>query len=366
MSSNGNLWQEYEPGSTLTAVPAGSGNSPFVATSFSSYYASYTYSSGSTAYGLSCAVDTNGGVWCWGSNSYGQLGNGSTSVTSSTIPVQVVTGIGANAANLSNIKSVYVDGVYGYLACAIDTSTKVWCWGYGEEGALGNGSSSYNTVIAAKVQTMEGMDFTGADQLSVAEDHVCAHVPAPADAGLAAGSGQVWCWGANSEGQLGQGMTSSNPITYPVQVAALFSDALSVSVGYEISCALADDTTVYCWGSNSDNGLGIGASSSTTQQVSSPTHVVTASSTTLTGMSQLQVSSYDSDGTVCALRASDGSLFCWGYYYEDYAAVYAESSEMVSGVYQLCPNGSSSPSYFDSTGAFHSAGEKDTLQVTCP
>jgi uncharacterized membrane protein YgcG len=369
MGSNGYLWPEYETGSTLTAVPAGAGTGFFIAGTVSSYYPSYTYS-GSEAQGLSCAVDTSGGVWCWGENNYGQLGNGSTNVTSSTTPVQVVTGIGANAANLQNIKSVYVDGASGYLACAIDTSAKVWCWGYGEEGALGNGSSSYNTVIAAKVQTEASTDFVGADELSVAEDHVCAHVPAPPDAGLSAGSGQIWCWGSNSEGQLGVGTTSSTPTTYPVQVAALFSDALSVSVGDDLSCALANDSTVYCWGTNTYGALGSGVSSSTTAQTGTPTHVVTASggTTSLTGISQLQVSSYDSYGSTCALRASDGSLWCWGEASgeNDYASIYAENSVMVSGVYLLCPNGSSSPSYIDSKGSFHSDGALASQQVTCP
>src|SRR5579859_7773890 len=123
-----------------------SGSTP-VTTANGSLFLAKTFSAAATS--LACAVDATGGVWCWGSSGAGQLGNGSAGPGSSSIPVQVVTSVGGPP--VGNIAKVFVDGANGFLACAVDDNGGAWCWG---TGPLGNGSTS--STFAAPVLTASG------------------------------------------------------------------------------------------------------------------------------------------------------------------------------------------------------------------
>jgi alpha-tubulin suppressor-like RCC1 family protein len=79
--------------------------------------------------GVACAVATDGGLWCWGGNSYGQLGSADTT-TKSPIPTQV--------PGLTGVQQVAVGFDH---ACALTIDHSVWCWGTNDKGQVGNGST---------------------------------------------------------------------------------------------------------------------------------------------------------------------------------------------------------------------------------
>jgi len=334
------------------------GTTPLTTSSDTPFIAASTPGSFSATIGssyLACAIDPNGAVWCAGSNSEGQLGAGlsPSSVSSSTIPEEVVTSVGGPA--LANIVQVSVDGDEGYAACAVDTSGNVWCWGYGYYGVIGNGYEN-NSTFAVPVM-VGGAQLTGVTQISVAYDHACA----------LKSDGTLWCWGYNYYGQIGQGTSGSGTYEYylaPVQVQALYNDVTGVSVGVDFSCALTSDTTVSCWGYNGSGVLGNGTATGT---ATVPAQVLTAASggTAFSGVLEIQVGSWESND-VCALK-SGGALWCWGSGVGStyVPAPYVQSSFPVTDIYLLCSNGAGGPSFLDDTGSFNYENYKPT-QISCP
>jgi len=151
---------------------------------------------GATAVGVgvehSCALTGSGragSVWCWGGNGYGQLGNGTT--TPSSTPVQVQASVGAT--------SLAVGGLH---ACAgMLVAGVVKCWGKGGSGELGNGRTS-DAPTPVTVQTI-----SYPESLAAGGYHTCALVSSP----------NVVCWGSNDFGQLGNG-NAPNQQSQPGQV----------------------------------------------------------------------------------------------------------------------------------------------------
>jgi alpha-tubulin suppressor-like RCC1 family protein len=142
--------------------------------------------------GFSCSlVDGSGGsVWCWGDNSYGELGNGSN--TPSATPVEVQ---GTNAPSLL--------AVGGGHACAASLDQGgIVCWGHGSSGELGDGNGT-NSQSPVSVANVGGYP----ESLAVGGFHTCALFAAP----------DVRCWGSDDFGQLGDGKTNMDEDT-PVPV----------------------------------------------------------------------------------------------------------------------------------------------------
>jgi alpha-tubulin suppressor-like RCC1 family protein len=214
-----------------------------------------------------CVVTTAGGVKCWGSNTYGQLGDGTT--TDRLTPVDVTgltSGVTAIAAGRSR-------------TCALTTVGGVKCWGYGAAGALGDLTSTTRSVPG----DVWGMT-SGIIAIAARHHHNCALTSA----------GAMKCWGENLRGQLGDGTTSDKPI--PVDVSGLSSGVSAISVGNEHSCALMSAGTFKCWGSNGYGQLGDG----TTTDRYAPTAVSGLTAGIAVGAGKYQT---------CALGA--GSK-CWG------------------------------------------------------
>jgi alpha-tubulin suppressor-like RCC1 family protein len=177
----------------------------------------------------SCAV-VNGGVRCWGDNSYGQLGDGTTA--KSTTPVQVTgltSGVTAVAAGYNH-------------SCAV-VNGGVRCWGLNDSGQLGNGTTTDTYVPTSTPVQVTGLTF-GVTALAAGGGHSCAVV-----------NGGVRCWGSNPLGQLGNGTTTNS--TTPVQVTGLTSGVTAVEVGHHHSCAVVNGGA-QCWGSNFSGQLGNG------------------------------------------------------------------------------------------------------------
>lgn len=139
----------------------------------------------------SCAVrgDANR-VWCWGYNSYGALGDGTTEARQTPVAVRGLSGVAQVAA-----------GGYWGTSCAVQRNGRTFCWGSNDSGQLGIDSTERFVATRARLGSMNN----GA-QLSVGLYHVCGQRR----------NGTAWCWGFNSSGQLGDGTIESRRV--PVRV----------------------------------------------------------------------------------------------------------------------------------------------------
>ncbi|MGH9259941.1 MAG: RCC1 domain-containing protein, partial [Acidimicrobiales bacterium] len=178
----------------------------------------------------SCAVATTGPTYCWGSGAHGALGNGSEQ--SSTRPVAVRGGTGFATVSA------------GYLyACALTTDGAAYCWGYNEFGQLGDGTERSTAVPRA-----------------VAGGHVFRSLSAGRTAARATTcgvtrAGAALCWGWTSEA-LGRRDIENDSSPGPVVGDLVFR---TVSVGGSHACGVLADGDVYCWGANDDGQLGDGS-----------------------------------------------------------------------------------------------------------
>ena len=225
-----------------------------------------------------CAILASGGVRCWGSNLDGQLGNGSTA-NSSPFPVSV--NINGNTASSISVGSSF--------ACA--AANTVFCWGFGGRGQLGNGQ---NLSSSTPVQVQSSLGLIIATSVSVGIDHACALRT----------DGGVRCWGAGTVGQLGNGLsTDSNIAVAPTGLAA----ATHVVAGNSFSCALlSSGGGGRCWGANSNGQLG----NNSTTNSDEPVVVSRQSGLSILPLNaSLQLSARYRH--VCVLRTTP-EMLCWG------------------------------------------------------
>jgi len=220
-----------------------------------------------------CAVMVGGSVKCWGNNRFGQLGDG-TDITR-IAPVDV---------------SGLAGGVIALVAgerhtCAVTVVGGVKCWGDNTFGQLGNGFTTPQSVPTDVI----GLE-SGVVALAAGGWHTCALMDA--DHG-----GGVKCWGLNSSGQLGDG--TDNQRNAPTDVNGLASGVTAVAAGFEHTCALTAEGAVKCWGANNSGQLGDG----TTTSRNTPVDV----STLVNGITALAVGFEHT----CALTA-EGAVKCWG------------------------------------------------------
>ncbi len=213
-----------------------------------------------------CAWSNDGGVWCWGDNPYGQLGDGST--TNRSRPVQVgITGVREVRAGLDH-------------TCALKHDGTLWCWGDNAFGQLGDGTT-FGRLLPVQVSGL-----TDLNAFAVGARHTCA----------ANQSGSVWCWGDNSAGQLGNPGTAPSPD--PLQVLQVNQVSI-MAAGTSHTCAYRNADHIWCWGANHSGQLG----NSTFISGWEPVEVYTSLS-----FAQI-VSGHDH---VCGLEEADSDMACWG------------------------------------------------------
>lgn len=208
-----------------------------------------------------CGVSVSGGAYCWGFNNDGRLGDGTTTQRLSPVQVAAPRGVTFNAV------------ATGFqFSCALATGGTAYCWGVNLENWLGTGCP-FSCYSPLPVSLPVGVNFT---QLSTGGSHAC---------GLTAG-GALYCWGSNSSGQLGDGTTTARgtPAQVSTPVGVTFARlARSVgSLGADHSCAITTTGTLYCWGANGDGQLGDGTTIRrlTAVQVLAPAGVTFAQATT--------------------------------------------------------------------------------------
>ena len=179
----------------------------------------------STAHLHTCAVTTDDRAYCWGHNAGGQLGDGTT--TQRTRPTAVAGGLRFREVTTAITHS-----------CGLTTEGRAYCWGSNDSGQLGDGTT---TPRPTPVAVAGGRRFR---QVSAGSNHTCA----------VNSSGRVFCWGSGGGGELGDG-TNTSRLT-PVRVADGGLLFRQISAGSQYTCAVTTGNRAYCWGVNSQGQLG--------------------------------------------------------------------------------------------------------------
>ena len=215
------------------------------------------WASVTVGYDQTCATRTGGTLWCWGGNFYGQLGIGGT--TGQDLPRQVITPAAGGWASVTP----------GFIqTCAIRTDGTLWCWGFNAYGQLGIGGTTGQdlprqvTTPAARgwASVTPGFDHTCATRTGGTRTGGT-RTGGTRTGGTRTGGtrtgGTLWCWGDNPYGQLGTGGNSQDR---PRQVTTPAARGwASVTAGYEHTCATRTGGTLWCWGGNGVGQLGIGS-----------------------------------------------------------------------------------------------------------
>ncbi len=228
-----------------------------------------------------CALHETGEITCWGTNVFGQLGNGEALDTSnSRTPVEVIFSTTAGPAPVAPNYDIAAGNNH---TCTLNDG-KVWCWGRNLHGQLGNGESGATAHSSTPVE-VEGI--TDAVAVGAGWEHTC----------VVHATGEVSCWGDDSSGELGNGVTV-NSIPSPVKVIGV-DDAIDVTAGHWHTCALHESGEVSCWGSNHDGQLG-----------NDDMGVDSAVPVSVIGISDAVSVSASGEHT-CAVHAT-GEVSCWG------------------------------------------------------
>lgn len=228
---------------------------------------SYFASGGNT----NCAV-VAGAVYCWGDNQYAQVGQTTVGIGDfRTTPEQVPL--------LADMRAVVVGSTH---ACALSNSGLVYCWGRNNQGQLGG----FEGELSASPMLVQNL--ADVVQISAGDDHTCA-VTAQAT---------LWCWGSNNAGQ--RGATSIDALNGSSQVDV--TDVQQVTTGASHTCVLARNE-VTCWGANDHGQLGIGE----------VTEVTSASSNRRAVLNIPAVESVHAGGNrSCVVTLPKRELWCWG------------------------------------------------------
>jgi alpha-tubulin suppressor-like RCC1 family protein len=223
---------------------------------------------------VACGVASNNFAYCWGSQTYGQLGNGIASTGTSAAPSLVSGAVSRSAVLLARVTAGRNH------ACGLTVAGNALCWGKDDLYQLGNGDGlALNSTTPIPVNTAQ--TFT---RISAGGDHTC---------GLT-GGGSVVCWGDNSQGQIGNGVVGG-AVDTPAPVAGNFAQ---ISAGASHTCALTASGAAFCWGSNDSGQVGNGT------QVGSATPVAVSGGLSFKAIS---ASRYGTCGITTA-----GTAFCWG------------------------------------------------------
>lgn len=224
-----------------------------------------------------CGVMSTGKIYCWGSNQYGVLGDGTT--TDSYTPVEV--------SGISTATQVSTGNSH---TCARLSDGTVKCWGSDSSGQLGNGSGAASSTCGGQDCEPSPVTVSGistATQVSAGNGFTCAVLS----------DNTIKCWGDNGSGQMGEGGGGATEPT-PVSVSGI-STATQVEAGGAHACALLSNKTVKCWGDDGNGQLGDDVALSSKNTPVSVSGISTATQIAVNG------------DTSCALLA-DSTVQCWG------------------------------------------------------
>ncbi len=246
---------------------------------------------------FTCGIHSNslaqGQLFCWGNNNLGSLGSTDQTTALGVEFVPQAVFLGADLEN--NWVGVTASPVH---TCGIRqklNETTLWCWGYGTSGQLGNGLYQ-SSLIPSQVMSTQGSTIPDNDWIDVAagREHSC---------GIRADS-TLWCWGINSNGTLGNPSQPSSQLA-PIQEGSFATDWVKVFANYYQTCALKTSGKFSCWGKNNFGQAGNGKLSKFGEQLPTP-------SATNEGWSELALGIEH----VCAISNANSiapnAIACWG------------------------------------------------------
>lgn len=224
---------------------------------------------------VACAATADNKAYCWGSQTYGALGNGVSTGGSSLTPALVIGATTRTAVSLNRISAG------GNHVCALAPSGAAFCWGRDSSYQLGNGDG-VRVNSTTPIPVAGGQLFAS---ISSGHDHTCALTQA----------GVAYCWGDNTYGQLGTGGgNQDSPVAIP---GITFSQ---ISSGHYHTCGITTGGSAFCWGDNSVGELGDGDASG----LGSSVPVAVATTQKFKSISAGEVST-------CAVTTG-GVAYCWG------------------------------------------------------
>lgn len=233
------------------------------------------------------ALDSGGGMYSWGANVYGELGNGTNAFSVAPVAVDL------HRALLGETVTAIAAG--GSHAAALTQSGRIFTWGKGQHGQLGQGIFDHS-------QTPWPVDVSGVlagislVRMSLGDNH-----------SLALGNnGRVYAWGLNNSGQLGNGAgpgQEASPSAVDVSGVLAGKTVTAISAGSDYSLALTSDGKIYAWGSNYTGCLGNGSS------LDSSVPVAVDMNGVLAGKTVAAISA--GYGHALALT-TDGRVYAWG------------------------------------------------------
>ncbi|MES2178804.1 MAG: Ig-like domain-containing protein [Gemmatimonadota bacterium] len=259
-----------------------------------------------------CGLNSSGAAYCWGWNTAGQLGDGTR--TDRNVPTLV--------SGSLTFRSLATGSQH---TCGVTLAGEVYCWGVSTLGQLGDGSLGAQRLVPTKANTPAGIVFT---QVATGNNHTCA----------ATAAGDVYCWGVNNNGQLGDGTISTTPRPTPALITGGLKYPI-ISASPSGTCGLTSAGAAYCWGGNGSGQLGNGTF------VNSATPVAVQGGLVFSNITS-------GNGRACGERGSLGeeyTVWCWGFNggaLGDGTSVNRPSPTLIGpSMQQLFHGGTSSPNY---------------------
>jgi len=246
--------------------------------------------------GLHTCGLTSGGVYCWGADTYGQLGGATGAVIADSVPVLVP----------SLLQFIQVAGGEEHT-CALSRGGVAFCWGHNDQSQLGDGTRNgpdqcpgAQTLLVQCDTAPAQVAGSGVSPLAFASIssgplalHTCS---------LTAG-GTAYCWGYNYSGQIGDNTTTNRPA--PTQVVGAGTAPLvftALSAGGVHTCGVTADNALYCWGYNAFGELGDGTL----------TDRYTPAQVTGSGSAPLRFTAVTARRLHSCGLTTDGAVYCWG------------------------------------------------------
>ena len=258
-----------QPGSGYTLGASAAGLSGASSTPFA---VTLTFTAVTAGDAHTCGVTAAGAAYCWGYNSSGQLGDGTTTDRLTLVLVKAPAGVSFDSVTAGRLHT-----------CGVTAAGTAYCWGGNGFGQLGDGSTT-NRLTPVLVVAPAGVSFAVVD---AGDFHTC---------GVTA-AGTAYCWGGNGIGQLGDGTTTDRSSPVLVQAPAGVSFA-AVTAGAAHTCGVTAARVAYCWGANGSGQLGDG----TTTDRLTPVLVAPGVSFAAVTAGRLHT---------CGVTAA-GTAYCWG------------------------------------------------------
>jgi alpha-tubulin suppressor-like RCC1 family protein len=246
----------------------------------------FRFKSISTGENHTCGLSHKGLAYCWGISGSGQLGS---NAQNPRIPTPVLEPQGGQPLQFAQISAG------NYHTCGITTAGKAYCWGAGIYGTLGTGTLS-NSTRPVEVTNPVGEPALQFASIAATSFHTCAITVA----------GKAYCWGENNSGQGGDGTTTAKNLAPKAVSVSTTGQALvfkHIGVDGARSCGLTTTGEAYCWGTNTLGGLGDGTLDSSTK----PIAVAAPVGGSVLTFSHLSLGSSDTCGVT-----ETGGGYCWG------------------------------------------------------